>query len=172
MTRIAVDHLLALLNAAFDGGGAQALMANIGDVRAADWDWRPPTGDRTIREIVEHAAIAKHLHTEHLFGAATHSYADIYAESPLRERPGDTAALVAWARAGHAAFAAGVAWLDDPDLDAPTRRHYGAVQTKAAVIGVMIQHDCYHAGEINHLRALRQTDDAWWPGLMAEQPSD
>jgi len=30
-----------------------------------------------------------------------------------------------------------------------------------AIIGVMIAHDLYHAGEINHLRALRQGNDQW-----------
>jgi hypothetical protein len=25
----------------------------------------------------------------------------------------------------------------------------------------MIQHDLYHAGEINHIRALRQRNDRW-----------
>ena len=25
----------------------------------------------------------------------------------------------------------------------------------------MIQHDLYHAGEINHIRALRRQSDAW-----------
>jgi hypothetical protein len=30
------------------------------------------------------------------------------------------------------------------------------------VIAVMIQHDCYHAGEINHIRAIHQQRDAGW----------
>jgi len=30
---------------------------------------------------------------------------------------------------------------------------------------VIIEHDVYHAGEVNHLRALRQDDDRWpWEG--------
>lgn len=33
----------------------------------------------------------------------------------------------------------------------PTRR----------IIEIMIAHDFYHAGEINHLRALLQDDDRW-----------
>jgi hypothetical protein len=27
----------------------------------------------------------------------------------------------------------------------------------------MIEHDLYHAGEINHIRALRQENDRWNP---------
>jgi len=29
------------------------------------------------------------------------------------------------------------------------------------IIAVMIEHDLYHAGEINHIRALRQRNDGW-----------
>ena len=29
------------------------------------------------------------------------------------------------------------------------------------IISVMIEHDVYHAGEINHLRALMQGNDRW-----------
>ena len=29
------------------------------------------------------------------------------------------------------------------------------------IIAVMIEHDLYHAGEINHIRALRQGNDGW-----------
>src|SRR4029079_16681494 len=73
---------------------------------------------------------------------------------------GDFAALVEWAREGHAAFMAGMATLTDEDLPQMTTKWHGARDTKAEVIAVMIQHDCYHAGEINHLRAIRRHDDA------------
>ena len=165
MVRFAVEHFLALLDESFAGDGAHSLLGNIRDLRGDDWEWRPRGGERTVREIFEHAAIAKHLNAEHLFGAAERVYADVHNASPLRARPGDTEALLAWAREGHAAFVAGMAALRDADLDAPTRRWHGAMHTNAFAIGATIQHDCYHAGEINHLRALRLGDDAWSPGL-------
>ena len=168
MTRIAVEQLLALVHASFDGDGAHSLMANVRDLRAEDWDWLPPGAERTIREIFEHAAIAKYLYAEHMFGTAKRSYADVHGESPLRARPDDTGGLIAWAREGHAAFAAGVASLDDAGLGAPTRRHYGKMDVMDNVVGVMIRHDAYHAGEINHLRALRHRNDAWFEGLTAD----
>jgi len=102
MTRFAVEHFLALLNESFEGGGAHSLLGNVLSVRVGDWDWCPPGGERTIRQIVEHAAIAKHLHAEHLFGAAKRSYLDVFNESPLRTRPDDTEALLGWARDAHA----------------------------------------------------------------------
>jgi uncharacterized damage-inducible protein DinB len=165
VTRVAIDQMLVLLDLSFDGENAHSLLGNVRDVRPGDWDWAPPGGDRTIRQILEHAAIAKHLYTEHLFGAARRSYDDVLSESPARTTPRDSDALITWARVGHAGFVAGVAAMEDADLDVATRRHYGAIATKASVIGAMIQHDCYHAGEINHLRALCQHDDAWWSGL-------
>ncbi|MDP9236578.1 MAG: DinB family protein [Chloroflexota bacterium] len=168
MTRIAIEQLLTLVNQAFESDGPHSILGNVAELDAKDWDWRPAGADRTIREIFEHVAIAKHLFAEHLFGEAKRSYRDAHHDSPLRARPDDTAALIDWARDGHAQFVAGLQSLEDADLDASTRKHHGAVDTKAAVIGVMVQHDCYHAGEINHLRALRHADDAWEPELMQE----
>ena len=88
---------------------------------------------------------------------------EVFKDSPLRSAPDDTAALIAWAREGHATFIEGMRGLSDAELALETRTHWGMAAPKRWVIGVMIQHDCYHAGEINHLRALRQGNDAWWP---------
>lgn len=159
MARVAIEHFLVLLNESFDGDGAHSLLGNVRDVNAGDWDWAPPGGDRTVRSILEHVAIATHLFAEHTFGAAIRNYARAAEESPVRTRPTDNDALVAWLRAGHEAFVAGVSAMDDADLDAPTRKHHGELTTKAGAIRTIIQHDCYHAGEINHLRALREGDD-------------
>ena len=35
------------------------------------------------------------------------------------------------------------------------------VPTRFLIVN-MIEHDVYHAGEINHTRALLQNDDAWF----------
>ena len=68
-------------------------------------------------------------------------------------------ALVEWARDSHTAFMAGMATLEDEHLAEMTTKWHGARDTKAEVIAVIIQHDCYHAGEINHLRAIHQHRD-------------
>ena len=49
---------------------------------------------------------------------------------------------------------AGVRYLSDPI------HHRGEPFTIRWFISVMIQHYCYHAGEINHIRALSQRNDA------------
>jgi len=154
MTRAVVAQLEALLRRSFDGANTQSLMQNISDVRPEDWDWVPPDGRRSIRAIFDHVSIAKHIYTEFLFSEARPSWDDVAARCPRDIEP-----LLAWAREGHAAFMRGMATLQDGDLVEMTTKWHGARDTKAEVIAVMIQHDCYHAGEINHIRAVRQKHD-------------
>jgi uncharacterized damage-inducible protein DinB len=155
MARDAIERLEALLRRSFDGENTQSLLGNVANVRPEDWDWVPPGGERSIRRTFEHAAIAKHIYTKFLFTSERPRWSEIAAQ-----RPADADALVAWAREGHAAFMAGMSGLHDSDLATITTKWHGATDTTAEVIAVMIQHDCYHAGEINHIRALRQGDDA------------
>jgi uncharacterized damage-inducible protein DinB len=158
MSRAVVEQLEALLRRSFDGANTQSLLGNLTNVQADDWDWLPDGGKRTIRDIFEHAAVAKHIYAAFLFSDARPRWDDVHRQ--CRERADDdTAALVEWAREGHAAFMAGMAKLQDDDLAEVTTKWHGATDTKAEVIAVMIQHDCYHAGEINHLRALHQRRD-------------
>ncbi|TAK57831.1 MAG: hypothetical protein EPO22_11695, partial [Dehalococcoidia bacterium] len=101
MARVAIEHFLVLLGESFDGDGAHSLLGNLGDVASDGWDWAPAGGERTVRSILEHVAIAKHLFAEHTFGAASRSYARAAEESPVRTHPNDNDALIAWLRAGH-----------------------------------------------------------------------
>jgi uncharacterized damage-inducible protein DinB len=109
-------------------------------------------------DIFEHAAIAKHIYVDYLFGDGKRSWSEVAAECHARAGD-DVDALVEWAREGHAKFMAGMATLQDEDLPDITTKWHGARDTKSEVIAVMIQHDCYHAGEINHLRATHQRRD-------------
>ena len=154
MARDAVERLEALLRRSFDGENTQSLIGNLANVRADDWDRVPANGERSIRRIFEHAAIAKHIYTKFLFSGERPAWSEVAAQ-----RPADIDALVAWAREGHAAFMAGMSGLQDGDLATMTTKWHGATDTTAEVISVMIQHDCYHAGEINHIRAILQVDD-------------
>jgi len=158
VSRDVTMQLEALLRRSFDGENTQSLLGNLANVRDDDWDWVPPGGLRSIREIFMHAAIAKHIYTNFLFGDASCTWEGVEAEC-LARAGADTTALVAWAREGHAAFMAGMASLRDADLGQMTTKWHGARDTTAEVIAVMIQHDCYHAGEINHLRAVHQQSD-------------
>ena len=51
--------------------------------------------------------------------------------------------------------------LTDEDPAKPSRVNWGEIKDLHWIIAVMIEHDLYHAGEINHIRALRQGNDRW-----------
>ena len=107
-------------------------MGNVRHVRAQDWDSLAPSGKRTIRQIFEHAAVAKHAYAEHLFGAAKRSFMDVFKDSPLRAAPEDTEALIAWAREGHAIFFEGMRGLSDDGPSARDARRTGAWRRRSA----------------------------------------
>ena len=51
--------------------------------------------------------------------------------------------------------------FDDGELAKPSRTNRGEMKDLRWIIAAMIEHDLYHAGEINHIRALRQENDRW-----------
>jgi hypothetical protein len=51
---------------------------------------------------------------------------------------------------------------DDGELERPRRTNWGEEWRTRTIIGAMITHDAYHAGEINHLRSLIGDDDRWF----------
>ena len=68
---------------------------------------------------------------------------------------------VAWLREGQQRLRQRIAALDDAELLRPRLTNWGELKETRWIIAVMIQHDLYHAGEINHLRSLRQQHDRW-----------
>ncbi len=77
-----------------------------------------------------------------------------------RSRPPDE--LVAWLTEGHGRWLASVRALEsDAELERERPANWGELLPTRALIRIMIAHDFYHAGEINHLRALIQGNDRW-----------
>src|SRR5690349_13119391 len=70
-------------------------------------------------------------------------------------------AVIGWLREGHNRFRTNLAALDDRELPTERRRPEGGTKETRWIIGVMIEHDLYHAGEINHIRALMLGNDRW-----------
>ena len=54
-----------------------------------------------------------------------------------------------------------LAALNDDDLLKLRRANWGEMKETRWLIKTLIEHDVYHAGEINHLRALAQQNDQW-----------
>jgi hypothetical protein len=69
------------------------------------------------------------------------------------------AAVVTWVSERAREFRDAVARLDDAALEDPRTNHLREAVPIRWFIAVMIQHYAYHAGEINHIRALHQRND-------------
>jgi uncharacterized damage-inducible protein DinB len=161
MARAAIEQLLYLLAEAFEGHGEHALLANLRDLSDGDLSWVPPGGGRSTFDILEHIGECKYVYENHAFGDGSMRW-DRPGTVPMMQPGVSKEELIAWLREGQRRLEASVAALaDDGDLLAQRRANWGATYETRWLVNVMIQHDLYHAGEINHLRALRQGTDRW-----------
>ena len=53
------------------------------------------------------------------------------------------------------------ALADDAELDRERLTNWGDLLPTRKILRILIAHDLYHAGEINHIRALLQGTDRW-----------
>jgi hypothetical protein len=51
--------------------------------------------------------------------------------------------------------------LTDDDLSRPRLANWGEERPTRWLLSTLLQHDTYHAGEVNHIRALLAADDVW-----------
>jgi len=177
MTRAAVDQLVYLLDEAFEGVEQpwHSMLGNLASVREDDWLWVPPGGARTIRAITSHVGGAAYLYYDRVFGncavfgdpitswnvAAGNLGAgteDLQSFGRLENEP-PMADVIAWVSERARAFRDAVGGLDDAGLMEQRLNHRGEPHPIRWFVAVMIQHYNYHAGEINHIRALHQGDD-------------
>lgn len=152
-----VAEYLRLLDSAFNGSRWHSLLGNLGAVSPEDWDWVPPDGQRTIHEIVRHIAGAKLVYHNRAFGDGQLPWDDPSVEgtdlAPTME------AMIDRLQANQTRFRESVAALTDAELFATRVNHLGKSQEIRWFITTIIEHDLYHAGEINHIRALHQQND-------------
>jgi hypothetical protein len=161
MTRDAIESYLYLMDAGFDGPDWHSLLSNLNTATSEDWEWVPPGGARSIRAIIRHVGRGKVMAFDQAFGGATLTWDDTRVDRD--EATVDLPTAVAWLRGCQERLRGGVAALaDDAELLQPRRTNWGELRETRWVIAVtMIQHDLYHAGEINHLRSLHQGNDQW-----------
>lgn len=147
--------LLFLLDESLEGRW-HSLIANLSSVKPEDWRWVVPGGKRSIFEIVRHVGGATYVYASQAFGDGSIHW-DSLPELADDATPEEA---IEYLRDGHRRLKASVEALsDDSELMKPRRAHWGQQQETRWLINVMIQHDLYHAGEINYIRALRQGDD-------------
>lgn len=164
MWRAALDAYLYLLDEAFAGDDAHSLMSNLKDLAAEDWLWLPPAGVRPIAEMVVHLAACKNMYGNHAFADASLTWDDPLAnEKVFKESTAEgIEQLVSFLKDAHVRLRAQVdALADDAELVRDRRTNWGDMAETRWIIKSMVEHDLYHAGEINRMRALRQKNDRW-----------
>jgi len=93
----------------------------------------------------------------HAFGDAQLSWDDPLVEG--RGALSTIAEATVWLQEGQQRLRESIVVLNDAELLCPLMTNWGELKETRWIITMMIQHDLYHAGEINHLRALHQQND-------------
>jgi hypothetical protein len=73
------------------------------------------------------------------------------------------AEVVAYAREGQGKLLAALGALTEAGFDAHVRVHWGETMPARHVFATLMEHDLYHAGELNVLRSVLRGVDRW-PG--------
>jgi uncharacterized damage-inducible protein DinB len=161
-SRTAIETLAWLTEEAFEGEPEQSLLANLRDLREEDWTTLPLGGSRSIADVLEHVGWAKWMYEDYAFGPASM----IGDQPPLvpadgaRSRPHRE--LLAWLTEAHQHWLTSIRALgDDSELERERLANWGDRLPTRVLIRILIAHDFYHAGEINHIRALLQGTDRW-----------
>ena len=161
-SRTAIDTLSWLIEEAFEGDPSHSLLANLQDLREGDWTATPEGSGRSVADILEHVGWSKWMYEDYAFGSASMrgDQPPLIPEGGVRSRPREE--LLIWLKEGHRHWLASVRALsDDSELDRERPTNWGDRLPTRDIIRIMIAHDLYHAGEINHIRALLQSTDRW-----------
>jgi hypothetical protein len=167
MSRAALDTVLYLMDEAFRGPGleesneAQALLPNLATVTDAIWRMRPLGVERSIEAITMHVGACKVMYDDYAFGGGTLRFGQPPAEPwPDGRAPKDE--VIAWLQETHQVLVDhATALKDDDELRKPRKTNWGEDRETRWILSTMLQHDLYHAGEINHLRSQLLGDDRW-----------
>lgn len=159
----ALDILAWLIEEAFQGDPSHSLLANLHNLRDEDWTALPAGANRSIADILEHIGWCKWMYEDYAFGSAALRGDQpplVPADGTSKSRP--PAELLAWLSEGHNRWLASVrALADDAELERDRLTNWGEHLPTRTIIRMMIAHDLYHAGEINHLRSLLHQTDHW-----------
>jgi len=160
--RAGFEQLLYLMDQAFEPdprGRAHSMLSNLADVRDEDWLRNPPGGGRNIASIAEHVGECKCMYANQAFDDAKMDWHDF--DSRWKPELPPKSAMIDFLREGHAYLRAYVEKLDDDEMTVLRKWHPGPMMETRWLISAMIEHDLYHAGEINHIRGVLQGTDAW-----------
>jgi len=157
MTTPTLTQVLYLFDDAFEGQDWHSLLSNVSSVKPDEWLWVPPGARRSIRYIVRHVGVSKYIYQNHAFGDVSFTWEDLHVVADNHVET--ITAAIEWLREGHEKLRASIAALDDEELLRPRLSPFDGPQETRWIIARMMQHDLYHAGEINHILALCRQDD-------------
>jgi uncharacterized damage-inducible protein DinB len=161
-SHIQIDVLCWMIENAYNSTDPQSLLANLKNLRQENWQALPTSGGRSIADILEHIGWCKWMYEDYAFGKANlqGDQPPLVPAGDTRSRPPDE--LLEWLNRGQVKWLASVRSLpDDSELKRMRMTNWGEYLPTRDIIQIMIAHDYYHAGEINHLRALLQGNDFW-----------
>ena len=161
-SRTALETLIWLIEDAFDGDPDHSLLANLRNLQEEEWTRLPPSGTRSVADVLEHVGWSKWMYEDYAFGRASlrGDQPPLIPAGGARSRPPEE--LLEWLEEGHRRWLASVrALADDTELDRERLTNWGDLLPTRTILRIMIAHDLYHAGEINHIRALLQGTDRW-----------
>lgn len=154
------DVLTYLMDQAFDGGEFHSLMGNLATVDEPMWTARLPESLRTIGEIALHVGSCKVMYTDYAFGSRSLTWESREVEPwppddpPMRE-------VADWLREVHEALMSHVRGLTDDEMIQPRLANWGDEKETRWLLSTLLQHDVYHAGEINRMRSILAGEDRW-----------
>lgn len=165
MGRSGIEQWLYAFDRSLEGDPAtparnwHALAVNLASIDPADWDWAPEGGNRTVRQLLEELGGAIRVYVSQGWGDRS-----VHWNIPgSLAGPGEGASpqeWLEWVREGNRLFRACIESLtDDRQLLERRLSPQGEMQETRWLIATTIEHNVYHSGEINHIRALRQGDD-------------
>lgn len=161
-SRTAIDTLAWLIQDAFEGDPDHSLLANLRNVTDEEWTALLPGAGRSIADILEHVGWSKWMYEDYAFGRGTMrgDQPPLIPANNARARP--RMELMEWLTEGHRRWLASVqALADDSELKRERLANWGDKLPTRVLIRILIAHDIYHAGEINHIRVLLQGTDKW-----------
>jgi uncharacterized damage-inducible protein DinB len=169
MTRSAIEAFQLQMEAAYRGDPFHALRTNLEAVTPELWEALPakPIGPDSefgrhshpsIRDLVLRVAGAKHMYADHIFGNGSMEWGD------LRSAGYGMEAVLQWLDDGHRQLTEGLkGFADDAELAVERMAPWKQPRRTDHQLIVVINHDLYHAGEINRQRSLIVGTEGWEP---------
>jgi hypothetical protein len=119
-----------------------------------------PNSLRTVGEIALHVGSSKVMYTNYAFEDRTPIWESREVEPWPPDHP-PMADTIAWLNDTHRRLMGHVRGLSDEDLMQPRMANWGEEKETRWLLSTVLQHDVYHAGEINRIRSVLSGEDRW-----------